>query len=159
MATMNRSDPSPRSEPTHPAIRNDWVIACQTVLVDKLTGKLSLVQVLDHLQVPRFPADLPPFYVVGLWQHGQDVVAQARLRIELEEHGELGASVLSEEQVEFPGRTAHRTICVVHALTVQRPGAYRLIARLQGPDGEWLDGGAHTLAITAMPQAHLQAQA
>lgn len=149
----------PTRPPLPGSIRNEWVVACQTALVDRLSGKVSLIHVLDHVQVARFPADLPPFHVVALWQHTTDMVANARLRIELEEHGEPGASILSEETVEFAGRTGHRTICVVHALTVQRPGTYRLVARLQGPDGQWHDGSAHTFAVAVLPQPHLQAQA
>lgn len=149
----------PSSVPPGEPVRSEWVLACQTALVDRLSGRVSLVHVLDHLQVARFPADLPPFHVVGLWQHGHDGATTARLRIVLEEHGQPGTSILAEEQVEFAGRTAHRTICVVHALTVQRPGSYRILARLQTADGEWRDGAMHTLAITALPPAHVQAQA
>lgn len=141
------------------SIRNDWVVACQMALVDRLTGKVSLIHVLDQLQVVRFPAILPPFHVVALWHNTLDQTVRAPLRIDIEEQGELDVSTLSEEPVEFAGRVGHRSICVVHALTVQRPGTYRIVARWLGQDGQWQDGSAHTFAIAAIPQPQQQAQA
>lgn len=133
------------------SIRCDWVMACQTALVDRLSAKVTLVHVLEQVQVPQFPAEVGPLHVVAAWQHTVEMAGQARVRLELQEQGGEG-SVLAEEQVEFSGRATHRTICVIHALTVQRPGTYRIVARLQGTDGEWQVGNAHTFDIVGSGQ-------
>ena len=131
------------------SIRCDWVMACQTVLVDRLSGKVSLVHLLEHLQVPQFPAEIGPLQVVAAWQHTVEMAGDARLRLELEEQGGE-SSVLAEEQVQFSGRATHRTICVIHALRVQRPGTYRIVAKLQTDDGQWRPGSAHVFDVVGV---------
>jgi hypothetical protein len=139
------------------SIRCDWVMACQTVLVDRLSGKVSLIHVLENLQVPQFPAEIGPLQVVATWQHTVEMAGDARLRLELQEQGGE-SSVLAEEQVQFSGRATHRTICVIHALKVQRPGSYRIVARLQGVDGQWLPGNEHAFDVAGSVPAR-QAEA
>ncbi len=141
------------------AIHTDWVIACQTALVDRLSGKVSLIGVLETLQMPRFPCELPPFYVVALWHNATDMVSAAQLRIEVEEYGEPNSAVLSEEHIEFQGHVGHRTICLVPALTVSRPGRYRIVAKQLGPDGDVCQQRTHTLIVTAVHHGRGQAQA
>ena len=128
-----------------------WVMACQTALVDRLSGKVSLIGVLEQVSVAQFPAEVGPLHVVAAWQHTVEMAGDVRVRLELQEHDGAG-SVLAEEQVQFSGRTTHRTICVIHALTVPRPGTYRIVARLQGPDGQWMVGAEHAFDIVGAGQ-------
>jgi len=142
------------------SITHDWVIACQTALVDRLTNKISLIHVLEQFQVPKFPAVLPPFQIVALWHNRTEMAASARLRIEVEELAGDSSSVLSEEEVVFAGRVSHRSICIVHAMTVLRPGAYRIVARLQPSDSAaWLEGNSHPFVLTAAGPAPSAAEA
>lgn len=142
------------------SLAHDWVVACQTAIVDRLTNKISLIHVLEQVQVPKFPAALPPFQIVALWHNSTEMAVTARLRIEVEELAGDTASVLSEEEVVFAGRVSHRSICIVHAMTALRPGAYRIVARYQTGEGEaWHEGNAHpfSLAVTGNPTAAAQA--
>lgn len=141
------------------ALRCDWVLACQTALVDRLTNKISLIHVLENVAVPGFPTVLPGFHVVAFWQHRSDVVLHADLMLELVEVGGGGASSkLAEERIEFVGRSGHRSICIVHSLTVLRPGRYAIAARWRraGQD-TWHPAAEHWLAIQTAQGAAAEA--
>ena len=142
------------------SIHSDWVTACSTALVDRLTNRVSLVHVLESVPVPRLPAIVQPFHIVALWHNTVDMAVDGRLRIEVEEASGESASVLSEETITFAGRVSHRTICIVHAMTVLRPGAYRIVARLQLSGAEtWLDGASHPFQVQVVQAPHESAQA
>lgn len=142
------------------SIHSDWVTACSTALVDRLTNRVSLIHVLEQVQVPRLPAVVPPFHIVALWHNTVDMAVDGTLRIEVEEQNGESSSVLSEETVTFAGRISHRTICIVHAMTVLRPGAYRIVARLQLPGSDaWKEGAAHPFLVQVVQTPHESAQA
>ena len=142
------------------SITHDWVVACQTALVDRLTNKISLIHILEQFQVAKFPAVLPPFQIVALWHNRVDMAVSAKLRIEVEELAGDSASLLSEEEVVFAGRVSHRSICIVHAMTVLRPGAYRIVARFQEQDSAlWQEGNSHPFSLTAAGNPPSAAQA
>jgi hypothetical protein len=160
--SMSTSDlpPGPHKEPANEprSLTCDWVLACQTALVDRLTNKISLIGVLESMQVAGFPALLPGFHVVATWQHRNDVVLPVRLQLQLVELQGDGVSPLAEEELEFVGRTGHRSICIVHSLTVLRPGRYAIVARWQRPaDDSWQTGGQHVIQIAAMQPPAAQA--
>ena len=142
------------------SISSDWVKACSTALVDRLTNRVSLVHVLEQVPVPRLPASLPSFHIVALWHNNLDMAVDARLRIDVEEQGGETSSVLSEESITFAGRVNHRTICIVHAMTVLRGGSYRVVARYQmaGTD-RWIDGASHPFQVQVVAAPSESAQA
>ncbi len=142
------------------SIHSDWVTACSTALVDRLTNRVSLIHILEHVQVPRLPSVVPAFHIVALWHNTVDMATDGRLRIEVEEQSGESSSVLSEETITFAGRISHRTICIVHAMTVLRPGAYRIVARLQVPGSDdWKEGASHPFIVQVVQAPHESAQA
>lgn len=130
------------------SIACDWISACQLAIVDRLSGRATLVHVLESVASPRFPAQLPTFHVVATWHNQTEMVATARLRVRIDEVAGEPGSVLSEEEVTFVGKTSHRAICIVQSLTVNRPGAYRVVASLQSATGEWADVAGHPFTVT-----------
>lgn len=153
---MTVFDPTPSAER---ALRCDWLLACQTALVDRLTNKISLIGVLESIQVNGFPAVLPGFHVVAFWQHRSDVVLEAELQLELVELGGAGStSRLAEERIEFAGRSGHRSICIVHSLTILRPGRYAVCARWRRSGQEqWHTAGEHWLTVQTAQTAAAEA--
>lgn len=142
------------------SISSDWVTACSTALVDRLTNRVSLIHVLEQVQVPRLPAVVPSFHIVALWHNTLDMAVDGKLRIDVEEQSGDTSSCLSEEQITFAGRVSHRTICIVHSMTVQRAGAYRIVARYQPPGtDDWEDGTSHPFHVQVVSGQHESAQA
>ena len=140
--------------------RCDWVSACQTAIVDRVSGRVTLVHVLDAVAVPRFPAQLGPFHVVANWHLDRDGAQTCRLRVAIVEAQGETASVLADEEVTLAGHSSHRTICIIQSLTVLRPGPYRVVASWQAhPEAAWLEAAAHTLQIQAAPALAGAAQA
>lgn len=135
------------------SIACDWISACQLAIVDRLSGRATLVHVLETVASPRFPAQLPTFHVVATWHNPIDMVTTARLRVRIDEVAGEPGSVLSEEEVTFHGKTSHRAICIVQSLTVNRPGAYRVVASLQGPSGDWSDVAGHPFVVNTSGSA------
>lgn len=138
----------------------DWLCGCQLAIVDKLSGRATLVQVIENVNAPRFPAQLPAFYVVATWHNALDMVAVARLRVRIDEAGQEPGNVLSDEEVTFNGKTSHRSICIVQSLTVMRPGPYRIVAsrQLAGSD-EWAEAAAFTFHVSPATPSGPAAQA
>lgn len=132
------------------AVTCDWLCACQTAIVDRISGRISLIQVVETVAAPRFPAQLPTFHVVATWQNHTEMSTAAKLRIRIEELGADGGSQLTEEDVTFSGRTTHRSICIVQSLTVLRPGAYRVVAQMQPSGGEsWSDAASYPFQVVS----------
>ena len=132
------------------AVTCDWLCACQTAIVDRISGRISLIQVVETVAAPRFPAQLPTFHVVATWQNHTEMATGARLRIRIEEVGGEGGSQLAEEDVTFSGRTTHRSICIVQSLTVLRPGSYRVVAQMQvGSADAWIDAAAYPFLVNS----------
>lgn len=132
------------------SISCDWISACQTAIIDRMSGRVTLVHVLDALTAQRFPAQVPAFHVVATWQNQAETVIRARLRLSIEESSGETTSVLSDEEIPFAGRASHRSVCIVQSLTVLRPGQYRVVARFQlaGSD-QWQDAGRHPFSVQA----------
>ncbi len=130
------------------SITCDWVSACQMAIIDRMSGRVTLVHVLDAVASQRFPAQIPTFHVVASWQNHTEMVTRARLQLSIEEFGGETTTILTDEEVAFAGRTSHRSVCIVQSLTVLRPGAYRVVARWQavGSDG-WIVAGAHPFSV------------
>ena len=115
---------------------------------------------MEQVQVPRLPAVVPAFHIVALWHSTLDMAVDARLRIDVEEQSGETSSTLSEETITFAGRVNHRTICIVHSMTVLRAGAYRVVARYQpvGTD-KWVDGASHPFLVHVVAPPSEAAQA
>ncbi len=141
------------------SITCDWLVACQIAIVDKLNGRATLVHVLETVASPRFPAQVPTFHVVATWHNPTEMVAVARLRLRIDEAaGEPGPPLLDEE-VTFVGKTSHRSICIVQALTVLRPGLYRVVASRQFSGEAWVDVAAFPFHVAASAGSSQTAQA
>ena len=139
------------------SISCDWLAACQLAIVDKLSGRTSLVHVLETVTSARFPAQVPTFHVVATWHNHTEMMATGRLRVRIDEVGGDPGAALSEEEVTFHGKTSHRMICIVQSLAVLRPGPYRVVASLQLSGAEqWADVAVfpfHVAMSANSPQA------
>lgn len=138
----------------------DWVSACQTAIVDRVSGRVTLVHVLDTMAAPRFPAQLGPFHVVASWHNGSETAVVARLRVAIAGQDGDADSVLADEDMTLGGRSSHRTICIIQSLTVLRPGPYRVVASWQSDaDAPWHEAASHTIQVQAAAALASTAQA
>ncbi len=130
------------------SISCDWVSASQLAIIDRMSGRVTLVHVLDAVASSRFPAQIPTFHVVASWQNHTEMVTRARLQLSIEEPGGETTTILTDEEVSFAGRTSHRSVCIVQSLTVLRPGPYRVVARWQSVGtGGWTEAGSHPFGV------------
>jgi hypothetical protein len=138
----------------------DWVSACQTAIVDRVSGRMTLVHVVDAVAAPRFPAQVGPLHVVASWHNGGEAALAVRLRVAIEAGDGETHSVLAEEDVALSGRSNHRTICIIQSLTVLRPGPYRVIASWQdNGQSTWQQAAQHTFQVQTAPALAGTAQA
>ncbi len=132
------------------SVASDWVVACQTAIVDRLTNKVSLIHVIEQVQMPKFPGVLPAFHVVVQWHNTTEMAVTTRLRIAIEDPASSSETSLLEEEVSFVGRVGHRSICIVHAMSVARAGSYRIVAQVQSEvGGAWTNGAGYPFVVVA----------
>jgi len=116
------------------SIKNVWTLPCSIGILDRVTNNVSLINVIEQMNVPTLPVSLPPFYVVAQWQNGTDMVRNATIRIEIIETRSGASTTISEEKVTLNGRTGHRSFVIVNALRLESAGEYRVATH-------WRDDG------------------
>ncbi len=128
--------------------------ASLSTAVDQRTNQLSLFHVVEQFNPKKFPATLPYFEVVCLWQResGDDANKfQERLRM----LSPGGVEEVTNYMVEFPlDRMRHRAIVGFAGVKVEEPGFYEIEVCLRKVGAEnWGDPkGSFFIQVNRAPE-------
>ncbi|MBN2797838.1 MAG: hypothetical protein JXX28_01710 [Deltaproteobacteria bacterium] len=136
------------------SLHADWLVLCEQVLADQHTGQLSLMNCLEQVSAPSFPAHHPRFAVSALYRWSGDPPESAvplsyRLIRQTEVEGE-------EVLVELPGewRAGTRTARVyvnVQVLRLRRAEEIRFRLDHRIGEEDWQTGPVGTLRVDQLP--------
>ncbi len=114
--------------------------ASLSTAVDQRTNQMSLFHIVEQFNPKQFPAVLPYFEVVCLWQRESgDEVHRFEERVRMLSPG--GVDEVTNYQIEFPlDRMRHRAIVGFAGVKVEEPGFYEIevCVRRKGQQ-EWGD--------------------
>lgn len=103
-----------------------FLAASLSTSVDQRTNQLSLFHLVEQFNPDRFPAVLPYFEVVCLWQRESgDDIYKFEQRVRMLSPG--GVDEVANFQIEFPmERMRHRAIVGFAGIKVEEPGFYEI---------------------------------
>jgi len=103
-----------------------FLAASLSTSVDQRTNQLSLFHLVEQFNPDRFPAVLPYFEVVCLWQRESgDDIHKFEQRVRMLSPG--GVDEVANFQIEFPmERMRHRAIVGFAGIKVEEPGFYEI---------------------------------
>ncbi len=128
-----------------------FVGAALSTAVDQRSNQLSLFHMVEQFNPGRFPATLPYFEVVCLWQKETgDNDTRFEERVRMLSPG--GVEEVANFTVEFPlERMRHRAIVGFSGIKVNEPGFYEIevCSRVKGEE-EWGDPkGSYFIQVSA----------
>lgn len=134
------------------SIHCDWLVLCHRVIEDSLTRQLSLIDVLDQLWSPLFPAEAPGFAFAAYLSRGSVADAgrwQFRLVRISDEDGEEEVFL---GDADWPSEVERLRVFVNFAvLRLHRAEAIRFRLDWRREGRRWTHGPAVPLQIAALP--------
>ena len=108
------------------------VICGQNAVIDKITGSISIFELIDELAPPCYPAWYPRLAVVALFTR----TAEEPEEIETNLSACIGDNVLfrGRSQINFQGKTSCRQVSVLQGIPLLSPGVLRVF--IEGPNLE-----------------------
>ena len=100
----------------------DLAVLCETAIIDQATNNLSVVNQIEQVNLPQFPAVLPRIMVVTTWQRESEIEESFTERISI-----TGPSGKGLAKVEIPirmERRRHRHLSAFANLMIETPGDY-----------------------------------
>jgi hypothetical protein len=91
----------------------------ETCVLDQLTNRASLFNLLEEIVTPTFPVALYSAAIFSLWERDEsEPDAEARLTVKLNTHELMQAPMA----LAFQGKLRCRVLLTVHGLVVSEPG-------------------------------------
>lgn len=120
------------------------LLACAgSVIVDKTTNSLSLVEIIETIETPGFPVAVPRLAIV--WVKSKEDKDQEKSDYVLEIDITGAERRAYPMHVDFQGQSMHRSIVMLAGLGLPSPG--EIVIRVKSAEGT----GRRPLAILAIP--------
>lgn len=130
-------------------------VVCQRALIDAPTSLVSYIDVLDGMNVPRFPFTVPTVVVASIWQREGESALNIKVQV-TSPSNELVAEVQAGPLVYKDDHRRGRLHCRVPAFEAAEAGLYsfRLFLR-DGGDWESVHTTTVDLALAKNGDVHL----
>lgn len=119
------------------------VICGQNAVIDKITGSVSIFELIDELTPPGYPAWYPRLAVVALFTR----TAGEPEEFETTLSACIGDNVLfrGQSQMNFQGKTSCRQVSLLQGIPLLSPGVLRV--SIEGPN---IEGGEYLINLVAV---------
>ncbi len=136
-------------------IRHVWSVVCASSIIDAQTNNISLINVLEQLNLaaapPTTPTPIPvPLQLVSLWARDENSTAEsATARIRLRTPGGLEDEI-GQFAVDLSHYARYRSRMMITHLLVDRAGYYEFMVERQSGEG-WAEVARVPLQLVIGP--------
>lgn len=117
------------------AFRNVATLLAEGVSLDRATGRLSVFNMLESVLAPSYPALLPKFVVVNVYEIDDGGGPHWERVTVLDDAGQELARVIAELRGEG---AAHRSMGIIQGMRLTKPGVYTVVVEgAKKRDGPW----------------------
>lgn len=129
-------------------MRLEYFVACEIVVTDSETNSTSIINVLEELPIPQYPALLPKCAVIALWRaEPGDEHQDWQAAVGVTPPGGQRQSFSMNFRVA-PGVRRHRHVVRMLTLTIERAGELRFDVELNG-----VHHAEHIITVLNAPNA------
>lgn len=134
----------------------EFGVICSSAIIDSRTEQVSIINMIDSVQVDAFPAIVPNVTIALFWKRSdntsnEDLTFQFRMRREPDLTGVIPEINTIEYEQPIPsGKTKARTIMNIAGIFVNNEGTNKFIFETKNDDN-WTHAGVIDLSVSLNP--------
>jgi hypothetical protein len=133
-----------------------FMIPSESLSIDQASNRLSLFNVLEQVNLPRFPAIVPQLCVTILWQRERDEAPDDVFAQTIEIRDPDGTTICPPRRAQFKmPKKRHRIVSIINNLEIHRAGQHELRLFCHPRDVE-RPGEEHLLATYPIEVSQVQ---